>query len=133
MNIGQAAEQSGVSAKMIRYYETIGLLAEASRAQNGYRDYGQKEVHRLRFVRRARDFGFSMPEIEKLLGLWQKRRPSQEVKKVALAHVQDLNQKIEHLTELRNTLKHLADCCQGDHRPDCPIIESLSGGERHGQ
>ena len=112
---------------MIRYYESIGLLPDAQRSSSGYRQYSESDIHRLRFVRRSRDFGFSMQQIDALLGLWQKRRPSQGVKKIALAHVAELDQKIQHLTELRNTLKHLADCCHGDHRPECPILESLSG------
>ena len=127
MNIGQAAETSGVTAKMIRYYESIGLLPDAQRSSSGYRQYSEADIHRLRFVRRSRDFGFSMAQIDALLGLWQKRRPSQGVKKIALAHVAELDEKIQHLTELRNTLKHLADCCHGDQRPECPILESLSG------
>ena len=112
---------------MIRYYESIGLLPDAQRSSSGYRQYSEADIHRLRFVRRSRDFGFSMQQIDALLGLWQKRRPSHGVKKIALAHVAELDEKIQHLTELRNTLKHLADCCHGDHRPDCPILESLSG------
>ena len=127
MNIGQAAETSGVTAKMIRYYESIGLLPDAQRSSSGYRQYSESDIHRLRFVRRSRDFGFSMQQIDALLGLWQKRRPSHGVKKIALAHVAELDEKIQHLAELRNTLKHLADCCHGDHRPECPILESLSG------
>ena len=127
MNIGQAAKSSGVTAKMIRYYESIGLLPDSKRSANGYRAYDEQDIHRLRFVRRSRDFGFSMQQIDALLGLWQKRRPSHGVKKIALTHVAELDEKIQHLAELRNTLKHLADCCHGDHRPECPILESLSG------
>lgn len=127
MNIGQAATTSGVTAKMIRYYESIGLLPDSKRSANGYREYGEQDVHRLRFVRRSRDFGFSMEQIAKLLGLWEHKRPSHDVKEIALAHVAELDEKIQHLAELRNTLKHLADCCHGDHRPECPILESLSG------
>ena len=127
MNIGQASASSGVSAKMIRYYQGVGLLSDNKRNQNGYRAFDENDVHRLRFVRRSRDFGFSVAQISKLLGLWQGKKPSSDVKKLALAHVAELDQKIEHLQELRNTLNHLADCCQGDHLPDCPIIESLSG------
>ncbi|MEO9169060.1 MAG: Cu(I)-responsive transcriptional regulator [Aestuariivirga sp.] len=127
MNIGQASSTSGVSAKMIRYYQSVGLLPDKKRSESGYRSFDDKDVHRLRFVRRSRDFGFSVAQISKLLGLWQGKKPSHDVKKLALAHVAELDQKIEHLQELRNTLKHLADCCHGDHRPECPIIESLSG------
>ena len=127
MNIGQASASSGVSAKMIRYYQGVGLLPDKKRNKSGYRAFDKNDVHRLRFVRRSRDFGFSVAQISKLLGLWQGKKPSQDVKKLALAHVAELDQKIEHLEELRNTLKHLADCCHGDHLPDCPIIKSLSG------
>jgi Cu(I)-responsive transcriptional regulator len=127
MNIGQAAEASGVSAKMIRYYESIGLLPAANRSDSGYRKYEPSDIHRLRFVRRSRDFGFSMDQIEALLALWTDRsRPSKEVKKIALAHVAELDEKISHLCGLRDTLKHLADCCHGDHRPDCPILADLA-------
>lgn len=130
MNIGEAAELSGVSAKMIRYYESVGLLPAARRSDNGYRAYDQTDIHRLRFVQRARDFGFSMAQIEALLGLWVDRsRPSKEVKRIALGHVADLDDKIKHLRAMRDSLKHLADCCHGDHRPDCPILEDLSGTE----
>jgi Cu(I)-responsive transcriptional regulator len=128
MNIGEAAAQSGVSPKMLRYYETIGLLPEAPRTPSGYRYYGEKDVHRLRFVRRAREFGFSMVEISDLLALWQdRRRSSKDVKRIALAHVAELDGKIRNLTAMRDTLAHLAQCCHGDHRPDCPILEDLEG------
>ncbi len=127
MNIGQAAENTGVSAKMIRYYESIALLPDPKRSASGYREYGDVDLHRLRFVRRSRDFGFSMEQIAKLLKLWEQKRPSHDVKEIALTHVAELDEKIQHLTELRNTLKHLADCCHGDHRPECPILQSLSG------
>lgn len=127
MNIGEAAAASGVSAKMIRYYESIGLLPPPGRTGSGYRTYDHSDVHRLRFVRRARDFGFNMDEIETLLALWADRnRPSKEVKKIALAHVADLDEKIAHLKSLRDTLKHLADCCHGDHRPECPILDDIA-------
>lgn len=128
MNIGEAADASGVSPKMVRYYESVGLLPAARRTASGYRDYDASDVHRLRFVRRARDFGFSMDEIGALLALWQDRtRPSKEVKRIALSHVSELDEKIRHLTELRDTLKHLAHCCHGDNRPDCPILKDLEG------
>ena len=126
MNIGDAATASGVTAKMIRYYESIGLLPAARRSQAGYRNYDNSDIHRLQFVRRSRDFGFSMDQISALLTLWTDRsRPSKEVKKIALAHVADLDEKINHLRSLRDTLRYLADCCHGDHRPDCPILADL--------
>ncbi|MFO1122782.1 MAG: Cu(I)-responsive transcriptional regulator [Hyphomicrobiales bacterium] len=126
MNIGEAAAASGVSPKMVRYYESIGLLPAADRTASGYRSYTASDVHRLRFVRRARDFGFEMEEIRNLLALWQDRsRSSKDVKRIAEAHVADLDARIRHLTELRDTLMHLAHCCHGDHRPDCPILNDL--------
>ena len=126
MNISEAAAASGVTAKMIRYYESIGLLPAARRSQAGYRNYDSADVHRLQFVRRSRDFGFSMDQIAALLALWTDHsRPSKDVKTIALAHVAELDERIGHLRGLRNTLKHLADCCSGDHRPDCPILEDL--------
>jgi Cu(I)-responsive transcriptional regulator len=128
VNIGEAAELSGVSAKMIRYYEGVGLLPAARRSDSGYREYDRADVHRLRFVQRARDFGFSMAQVGALLGLWADRsRPSKEVKRIALGHVAELDDKIKHLRAMRNSLKHLANCCHGDNRPDCPILEDLSG------
>ena len=128
MNIGEAAAASGVTAKMIRYYESVGLLPAAHRTGNGYREYDAADVHRLRFVRRSRDFGFSMAEIEALLALWNDRkRSSKDVKRIALSHVAELDAKIRDLTSLRNSLRHLADCCHGDNRPDCPILDDLDG------
>ncbi|MBL8906445.1 MAG: Cu(I)-responsive transcriptional regulator [Rhizobiales bacterium] len=126
MNIGQAAEASGVSAKMIRYYENIGLLPEAYRSASGYRKYSAADIHRLKFVRRARDFGFPMAQIVELLALWSDRaRPSSEVKRIALAHMDELDAKIKHLRALQKSLKTLASHCHGDERPDCPILEEL--------
>jgi Cu(I)-responsive transcriptional regulator len=127
-NIGEAARESGVSAKMIRYYESLGLLKEARRTSAGYRIYDDKDIHTLRFVRRARDLGFSIDEIEQLLGLWRnRRRSSADVRRVAQAHIADLDRKIEELQAMRRTLDRLVRHCHGDHRPDCPILDDLAG------
>lgn len=127
LNIGQAAAQSGVSAKMVRHYESLGLLPGVHRSDAGYRQYGEKEVHTLRFIRRARALGFSMAEIAELLKLWQnKRRASADVKRIALAHVADLERRIAEMEAMKQTLGHLAHCCQGNNRPDCPILTELA-------
>lgn len=127
MNIGEAARSSGVSAKMIRHYESIGLIGKAVRTEAGYRTYGASDVHILRFVRRARDLGFSIDRIAKLIRLWQDQgRASAEVKAVALDHVQELREKIAQMEAMARTLEHLADHCQGDDRPDCPILDDLA-------
>src|SRR6186997_414761 len=119
LNIGEAAESSGVSAKMIRHYEEIGLVPKPGRTQAGYRVYREADVHRLRFVRRARDLGFSMKEIERLLGLWNnRRRASSEVKRLATQHIADLDRRIAELQAMRRTLAELSRHCHGDHRPD---------------
>ena len=126
-NIGRAAEASGVSAKMIRHYEAIGLLPAAGRTVAGYRVYHDTDVHLLRFVRRARDMGFSMKEIGSLVGLWlNRRRASSDVKKLAARQLQQLDEKIRELQAMRDTLAHLVHHCQGDQRPDCPILEDLA-------
>jgi len=128
MQIGAAAKSSGVSAKMIRHYESIGLIPSADRRDSNYRDYGATEVHRLGFIRRARDLGFSMEEIRNLLKLWGDReRSSADVKTLTLAHIAELEEKIAALGEMRDTLTHLVDCCDGDNRPNCPIIKGLEG------
>ncbi len=133
MNIGQAAKQSGLSAKMIRYYESIGLLQPAGRSEGGYRLYGSQDLHVLAFIKRSRDLGFSLEEVSKLLALWQDRgRASADVKALALAHVEELNRKITELTALRDTLGELVQHCQGDHRPDCPILRDLGSGSQTG-
>lgn len=127
MNIGQAAKASGVNAKLIRHYETIGVIPKAGRSESGYRTYTPNDIHILTFVRRARDLGFSMKEIKKLVGLWRnKSRASAEVKSLALQHVKALDQKILELEAMSKSLKQLARNCQGDHRPECPILDGLS-------
>ena len=126
MNIGEAAKASGVSAKMVRHYESVGLFPEARRTDAGYRQYGDKEVNTLRFIRRSRDLGFSIEQIRELLALWQnRRRPSRQVKALAEAHIQELDQKLRELEAMKSTLQHLAHCCSGDDRPECPILDSL--------
>ena len=127
LNIGRAAEASGVSAKMIRHYESIGLLPAAGRTVAGYRIYGERDVHTLRFIRRARDLGFSMKEIAGLLNLWQnRRRASAEVKKLASKQLQVLDERIQELQSMRDALLHLLGHCHGDERPECPILEDLA-------
>ena len=126
MNIGEASAASGVSAKMIRYYEQAGLIPKADRSHSGYRVYDDADVHRLRFVRRARDLGFSVAEIGELLDLWNDRsRRSADVKRLAKEHIADLEERIAKLRQMADTLQTLADCCAGDDRPDCPILEGL--------
>ena len=126
-NIGEAALRSGVSAKMVRHYESLRLLPSVARTEAGYRLYGDREVHTLRFIRRARDLGFSMDEIAQLLKLWHnRRRASADVKRIAMAHVEDLDRRLAAMAEMRDTLVHLAQGCQGDQRPDCPILEDLA-------
>ena len=132
MQIGQVAEKTGVSAKMIRHYEAIGLVPPAGRRDSNYRDYGHDDVHRLGFIRRARHLGFSVEEIRELLRLWgDKNRSSGEVKSLAQHHIAELDGKIALLREMRATLGALVDACDGDHRPHCPIIEGLEGGPHH--
>ncbi len=127
MNIGQAAAASGVSAKMIRYYESIGLISAAARTGSGYRVYTDADVHTLRFIRRARDLGFFVEQMTDLLALWQDRsRASSEVKRIALEHVGELERKMQELQGMADTLRHLARHCHGDDRPDCPILNDLA-------
>jgi MerR family copper efflux transcriptional regulator len=129
MNIGQAAKSSGLSAKMIRYYESIGLLQAATRTDSGYRVYSTNDLHTLAFIKRSRDLGFSLEEVGKLLTLWQDRgRASADVKALAHKHIVELNQKIEELAGLRDTLQDLVEHCQGNDRPDCPILKDLESG-----
>ena len=127
MNIGEAAKRSGVSAKMIRYYESIGLIEAPQRTQAQYRVYEADDVHTLRFVRRSRNLGFSLDETRALLALWRdKSRASADVKRLAMSHVRDLEAKVAELQAMADTLRHLADHCQGDARPDCPILSDLA-------
>ena len=127
-NIGEAASLSGVTAKMIRHYEAIGLIPEASRTAAGYRLYNDRDLHRLRFIKRARGLGFSMKQIEVLLALWSDRsRASAEVKQLAKQHADELGTRIAEMQAMQRTLEDLAQRCHGDDRPDCPILEDLSG------
>lgn len=131
MNIGQAAEQSGVSAKMIRHYESIGLVPKVRRTDGGYRIYDGNDIHTLRFIRRARALGFSMKQIEHLLGLWRnRRRANADVRRIAQQHLDELQQKIDQLQSMRRTLQQLVDDCHGARRPGCPILDDLAGDER---
>ncbi|PLP88228.1 Cu(I)-responsive transcriptional regulator [Pseudomonas sp. FFUP_PS_473] len=129
MNIGQAARHTGLSAKMIRYYESIGLLKPALRSDSGYRLYQPEDLHSLAFIKRSRDLGFSLEEVARLLTLWQDRqRASADVKALANEHIADLNRRIDELVSLRDTLNELVAHCQGDDRPDCPILKDLAAG-----
>lgn len=129
MNIGEAAKASGVSAKMIRYYESTGLIPAAGRTGSGYRVYSDTEVQMLRFIRRSRDLGFPVEKIEELLALWRDRsRQSGDVKRLALEQINGLERKIIEMQAMMETLQHLADACCGDHRPDCPILADLGNG-----
>lgn len=128
-DIGVAARESGVSVKMIRHYESIGLLPKAKRTFANYRVYGENDIHLLRFIRRGRTLGFSMADIKELLGLWfDKSRSSAQVKKIAGQHIEELRLKIAELNGMVGTLEHLSRHCRGDHRPDCPILDSLGAG-----
>lgn len=127
MNIGNVSKESGVSSKQIRHYESIGLIPKARRQDSGYRTYSSDDVHILKFVKRARSMGFGLTEIKKLVGLWRnKTRASADVKTLALAHLKTLESKIREMQEMADTLKHLAHHCNGDHRPSCPILKTLS-------
>ncbi len=129
MNIGQAAKASGVTPKMIRHYEALGLLPEVPRTASGYRQYDERVLHALRFIRRARDLGFGLDEIQSLLELWaDSDRASAEVKALASRHVADLQARIERMQAMQRSLRHLMHACHGDHRPDCPILDDLAAG-----
>jgi MerR family transcriptional regulator, copper efflux regulator len=128
MNIGQAAEASGVSAKAIRYYETAGLIAPAGRSEGGYRVYGDADIRTLRFIRRARGLGFSIERVRRLIDLWHdKERASADVKRLARDHIAEIDAKIVALRAMRDAVAELADACDGDHRPECPILRDLEG------
>lgn len=130
MKIGEVSAASGVSQRMIRHYEKIGLIAPAPRRASGYRDYDDRDLHTLRFIGRARDLGFGIDEIGQLLGLWNDRgRSSADVKALALARAAELRRKSKALDAMRRTLERLAVSCHGDHRPDCPILDDLEAGE----
>lgn len=130
MNIGQAASATGVSAKLIRYYESIALIPPSARRESGYRDYARDDVHRLAFIKRARRLGFSIDQIRELLRLWSDHeRSNAEVKAIALAHMGELERRARELQEMTEALAHLASACDGDGRPHCPIIEGLESGE----
>ncbi|MEJ5992196.1 Cu(I)-responsive transcriptional regulator [Ramlibacter sp. PS3R-8] len=127
VNIGDAARLSGVSAKMVRHYESLGLLPRVGRTDSGYRQYAEADVHTLRFIKRSRDLGFSMEEIGELVSLWQnRRRASANVRRVAQKHADDLARRIAAMQEMQRTLGHLIHCCHGDERPECPILEELA-------
>ncbi len=126
VNIGEAAKRSGVNAKLIRHYESIGIVPKAGRSDSGYRTYSEADIHILSFVKRSRNLGFSMKEIKKLVGLWRnKSRASSDVKSLAVKHIEDMEQKISELEAMVQTLRHLAKTCHGDGRPDCPILNDL--------
>lgn len=131
--IGTAARRAGVSPRMVRHYESLGLLAPVARTESGYRQYSEADIHALRFIRRARDLGFSMPEIATLLGLWQdKQRASASVKQIAQTHIDDLQQRIAAMQAMQRTLQSLVHCCHGDQRPDCPILDDLAAAQDNG-
>ena len=131
LTIGEAARRTGVSAKMIRWYEATGLLPPAVRSETGYRHYGEADLHTLRFIRRARDLGFSVDGIADLLALWRDRaRPSAGVKAIAQEQIADLRRRIAELEGMARTLEHLSDACCGDDRPECPILDDLAAADR---
>ncbi len=128
VNIGMASRMSGVTPKMVRHYESLGLLPSVGRTDSGYRQYTEAEVHTLRFIKRSRELGFSMTAIAELVGLWRnRRRSSASVKRIAQQHAAELGQRIEAMQAMQRTLQQLIHCCQGDERPDCPILDDLAG------
>ncbi|BEP94381.1 Cu(I)-responsive transcriptional regulator [Acidovorax sp. A79] len=127
LSIGEAARSAGISARMVRHYESLGLLSAVARTDSGYRQYTEADVHTLHFIRRSRDLGFSMEEIAELLALWHDRsRASSQVKRIAQAHIDDLSERIAAMQAMQRTLKTLVSCCQGNDRPDCPILDDLA-------
>ena len=131
VNIGSAAQRSGISAKMVRHYESLGLLPRVARTDSGYRQYTEADVHTLQFIKRGRDLGFSMAEIAELVGLWHNRkRASASVKRIAQQHLDELAQRIEAMQAMQRTLVSLLNHCHGDERPDCPILDDLAGQAR---
>ena len=126
--IGQAARRAGISARMVRHYESLGLLAPVARTDSGYRQYAEADVHALRFIGSARVLGFSIEEIRALLQLWQdQERASSQVKRIAQAHIDDLGARIAAMQAMQRTLQTLVSCCQGNERPNCPILDDLAG------
>lgn len=128
MNIGEVSKLANISAKMVRRYEEEGIIPKAKRAESGYRQYSENDVHILRFVKRSRELGFSMKDVKQLIGLWRnKNRSSEQVKKIATKHIIELETKLAEIQAMLGTLKHLTKHCHGDHRPDCPILYELEG------
>jgi len=128
--IGEAARRAGVSARMLRHYESLGLLPQVARSESGYRQYSAADVHVLRFIRRSRDLGFSIEEITTLLGLWQdQERTSASVKQIAQAHIDGLSERIAAMQAMQRSLQTLVQCCHGDDRPDCPILDDLAAAD----
>ena len=130
LTIGEAARSAGISARMVRHYESLGLLSAVARTDSGYRQYTEADVHALHFIRRSRDLGFSMEEIAELLGLWHDRsRASSQVKRIAQAHIDDLSERIAQMQAMQRSLQTLVSCCKGNDRPDCPILDDLAAGQ----
>ena len=130
LSIGEAARSAGISARMVRHYESLGLLATVARTDSGYRQYTDADVHTLHFIRRSRDLGFSMEEIATLLALWHDRsRASSQVKRIAQAHIEDLSERIAQMQAMQRSLQTLVSCCKGNDRPDCPILDDLAAGQ----
>ena len=128
--IGEAARRAGVSARMLRHYESLGLLPQVARSDSGYRQYSAADVHVLRFIRRSRDLGFSIEEITTLLGLWQdQQRASGSVKQIAQSHIDSLARRIAAMQSMQRSLQSLVQCCHGDDRPDCPILDDLAAAD----